>query len=80
MSAREAGALGPRATAALIAADEVAVRRFLEGTLAFNGIASLAEQAVDRFGSGNQPDLDELIALDGEVRSWSEALHIQGAP
>ena len=33
--AREAGRMGPRASAALIAADEVAVARFLDGTLGF---------------------------------------------
>ncbi|MGO9179564.1 MAG: 1-deoxy-D-xylulose-5-phosphate reductoisomerase [Candidatus Limnocylindrales bacterium] len=71
--AREAGAAGPRASAALIAADEVAVRRFLERTLDFPGIARLAAGAVQRFGVGPAPALDELIALDSEVRAWCEA-------
>ena len=71
--AREAGAAGPRASAALIAADEVAVRRFLERTLDFPGIARLAAGAVQRFGVGAAPALDELIALDSEVRAWCEA-------
>ena len=35
--AREAGIAGPRASAALIAADDVAVARFLDGTLDFRG-------------------------------------------
>src|SRR5580765_1810691 len=39
--AREAGLIGSRATAALIAADEVAVERFLDGTLGFTGIPAL---------------------------------------
>ncbi len=69
--AREAGRLGPRASAALIAADEVAVARFLEGTLDFAGIARLLETAVTRFGIGGDasPDLDALVELDGEVRA-----------
>ena len=69
--AREAGLAGPRASAALIAADEVAVARFLAGTLAFPGIPALLEAAVARFGSGPGagPDLDELVALDAEVRA-----------
>jgi 1-deoxy-D-xylulose-5-phosphate reductoisomerase len=69
--AREAGALGPRATAALIAADDVAVARFLAGTLDFRGIPRLLEAAVARFGTagGADPDLDELVALDREVRA-----------
>ena len=50
--AREAGMLGSRASAALIAADDVAVARFLDGTLDFPGIARLLEDAVARFGTG----------------------------
>ncbi len=67
--AREAGRSGPRASAALIAADEVAVARFLDGTLDFNGIPRLLEDAVERFGGGaDDPDLDELVVLDSTVR------------
>ena len=69
--AREAGELGPRATATLIAADDVAVARFLDGSLGFTGIPRLLDQAVERFGSagGPDPDVDELVALDREVRA-----------
>jgi 1-deoxy-D-xylulose-5-phosphate reductoisomerase len=72
--ARDAGWLGPRASAALIAADEVAVSRFLAGSLDFPGIARVLAAAVDRFGvagrgESSAPDLDELIALDAEVRA-----------
>jgi len=69
--AREAGRTGSRASAALIAADEVAVARFLDGSLDFPGIPRLLEAAVRRFGEGaNQaPDVDGLIALDREVRA-----------
>jgi 1-deoxy-D-xylulose-5-phosphate reductoisomerase len=69
--AREAGRLGPRATTALIAADDVAVARFLEGSLDFPGIPRLLEATVARFGTAGaaDPDLDEVLALDAEVRS-----------
>jgi 1-deoxy-D-xylulose-5-phosphate reductoisomerase len=68
--AREAGRAGPRASAALIAADEVAVARFLDGTLGFTGIPAMLEAAVGRFGGGaGAPDVDELVALDAEVRA-----------
>jgi 1-deoxy-D-xylulose-5-phosphate reductoisomerase len=69
--AREAGRIGSRASAALIAADEVAVARFLEGTLDFPGIPRLLEAAVRRFGEGadQAPDVDGLVALDREVRA-----------
>jgi 1-deoxy-D-xylulose-5-phosphate reductoisomerase len=69
--ARDAGRVGSRATAALIAADEVAVGRFLDGSLDFPGIPRLLEAAVARYGGGadQAPDVDELIDLDREVRA-----------
>jgi 1-deoxy-D-xylulose-5-phosphate reductoisomerase len=78
--AREAGRLGSRASTALIAADEVAVGRFLDGDLSFPGIARLLEAAVDRFGRGGDPspDLETLIALDAEVRGACAAATRQG--
>lgn len=68
---REAGRRGPRASAALIAADDVAVDRFMKGTLEFAGIAALCADAMNRFGSGDEPQLEELIELDREVRVWA---------
>ena len=79
--AREAGRLGPRATTALIAADDVAVARFLDGTLDFTGLPRVLEAAVARFGTtgGPDPDLDEVLALDAEVRANLAGLP-SGAP
>jgi 1-deoxy-D-xylulose-5-phosphate reductoisomerase len=81
--ARDAGRLGPRATAALIAADDVAVDRFLDGSLDFPGIPRVLEAAVARFGAAGGPgshggddagpDLDELTALDAEVRAFARS-------
>ena len=69
--AREAGRIGQRATTALIAADDVAVERFLGGSLRFDEIPALLAAAVARFGEGpdQAPDVDALLALDGEVRA-----------
>jgi 1-deoxy-D-xylulose-5-phosphate reductoisomerase len=68
--AREAGRFGPRASAALISADEVAVARFLEGTLDFPGIPRLLEAAVERYGiDGGDPDVDGLVDIDRSVRA-----------
>jgi 1-deoxy-D-xylulose-5-phosphate reductoisomerase len=67
--AREAGRMGPRASAALIVADEVAVARFLARTLEFTGIPRLLEAAVTRFGVGpGAPGVDELLELNREIR------------
>ncbi len=69
--ARAAGRTGSRASAALIAADEVAVARFLDGTLDFTGIPRLLESAVTRYGEGSDqaPAFEELVALDATVRA-----------
>lgn len=68
--AREAGRLGPRASAALIVADEVAVARFLARTLEFTGIPRLLEDAMIRFGGGSgAPGVEELVALEREIRT-----------
>ena len=69
--ARAAGRLGPWASAALIAADDVAVERFLAGSLGFTGIPALLEAAVERFGrtGSGVPDVDDLVELDAAVRS-----------
>jgi 1-deoxy-D-xylulose-5-phosphate reductoisomerase len=69
--AREAGEIGSRASAALIAADDVAVERFLAGTLEFTEVANLLEAAVQRFGGGadQAPGVEALVELDREVRA-----------
>ena len=75
--ARRAGRQGPWASAALIAADEVAVGRFLAGGLAFPGITRLVDAAVARYGEPSgaspAPDLPALLALDAEVRAFAAA-------
>ncbi|MFN8518463.1 MAG: 1-deoxy-D-xylulose-5-phosphate reductoisomerase [Chloroflexota bacterium] len=76
--ARDAATLGPRATAALMCADEVAVARFLEGSLSLPGIHGLTSGAVDRFGHGAAPDVDELTELDAQVRAWAAASDHEG--
>jgi 1-deoxy-D-xylulose-5-phosphate reductoisomerase len=71
--ARDAGRIGQRATTALIAADDVAVGRFLDGSLGFTGIPALLGAAVEAFGGGSDqsPDVSGLVALDAEVRAWA---------
>jgi 1-deoxy-D-xylulose-5-phosphate reductoisomerase len=78
--AREAARVGPSATAALVPADDVAVARFLNGSLPFTGIVALVEAAVERFGDGPAaPSEEELEAVDAEVRAWARAWSY-GAP
>jgi 1-deoxy-D-xylulose-5-phosphate reductoisomerase len=79
--AREAALAGPWATAAYIAADEVAVERFLAGSLAFTDIPHVLEAAVNRFAASavSPPDVDELLALDLEVRRSSASVRAGAA-
>jgi 1-deoxy-D-xylulose-5-phosphate reductoisomerase len=78
--AREAGLRGPWATAALIAADDVAVGRFLDGSLDFPGIPRLLESAMERFGGGTgDPGVEDLEALDAAVRAEFGAAPTAGA-
>ncbi len=71
--ARAAGEAGPGATAPLIAADDVAVERFLAGSLSYPGMARLIERAIERFSVPHAPGLEELEAIDGEVRAWARS-------
>jgi 1-deoxy-D-xylulose-5-phosphate reductoisomerase len=66
-SRRAAEAGGNRGTI-LNAADEVAVAAFLAGRLPFTGIADTIDRSVERWGADAEPGIDELVALDAEVR------------
>jgi len=66
LRAAEAG--GNRGTI-LNAADEVAVASFLEGRASFPSIAHTIDSAVQRWGTANEPELDDIVTLDAEVRS-----------
>ena len=78
-SARAADAGGNRGTI-LNAADEAAVAAFLAGTITFPRIAGVISDAVERWGDRAEPDLDGIVALDGEVRAaLSAELGLGGA-
>ena len=65
-AAAEAG--GNRGTI-LNAADEVAVEAFRAGRIGFGDIARTIADAVDRWGSADEPGLDAIAGLDVEIRS-----------
>jgi 1-deoxy-D-xylulose-5-phosphate reductoisomerase len=66
---REAAAAGGNRGAILNAADEIAVAAFLAGRLAFDQIPRVIDDAVGRWGGSDEPDLDQILAMDGEVRA-----------
>lgn len=68
--AREAMRLEERGgTAAFNAANEVAVEAFVGGALRFTGIIEVIEAALDRLPAAAVTTVDEVLALDGEVRA-----------
>jgi 1-deoxy-D-xylulose-5-phosphate reductoisomerase len=77
--ARAAGQAGPGATAALIAADDVAVERFLSGSLSFPGITAVVAEAVARFSVPRPPTIEDLEVIDAEVRAWARAAAVDGS-
>jgi 1-deoxy-D-xylulose-5-phosphate reductoisomerase len=70
---REAAAAGGNRGTVVNAADEVAVAAFLLGALPFTGIPTTITHAVDRWGSDAEPNLEEIVALDAEVRGALES-------
>lgn len=66
---RDAASAGGNRGTILNAADELAVAAFLSGSIAFPRIGAVIGEAVDRWGSDDEPDLETLLALDAEVRA-----------
>jgi len=66
---RAAAAAGGNRGTILNAADEAAVAGFLAGTITFPRIAGVIAGAVERWGDASEPALDEIVALDDEVRA-----------
>lgn len=66
---RAAAAAGGNRGTILNAADEIATAAFLEHRIAFPRIANVIDQAVERWGRDAEPELDEIGALDAEVRT-----------
>ena len=74
MEAAQAGGTYP---AALCAADEVAVRLFLEGTVGFMEIPRLVQQVVDEHDPGSAISLDDVMDADAWARR--RTLELAGA-
>ena len=66
--AREAGLGGDAATCALNAANEVAVRAFLQGELAFLGISEVVKAVAEAGAAGGFGTYDEVVAVDRWAR------------
>jgi 1-deoxy-D-xylulose-5-phosphate reductoisomerase len=66
--ARNAGERGGTVPCAYNAANEVAVRAFLDGRIAFLDVAEVVEETLARIDGAPARDLDDLIEADEEAR------------
>jgi 1-deoxy-D-xylulose-5-phosphate reductoisomerase len=71
--AREAGEAGGTAPCVLNAADEVAVRAFLDERLPFTGIAEVVERVLGEMPAETVGHFEDLFAVDAEARERAEA-------
>jgi 1-deoxy-D-xylulose-5-phosphate reductoisomerase len=71
--AREAGRTGGTAPAVLNAANEVAVRAFLDGRIGFLDIAALVERALEDVASVPADSLDTVLDADRSARASVQA-------
>ena len=59
------------------AADEIAVKRFIDGNIGFMDIPKLIEKALDKFGSGTKdPSIDVILEADKDVRIFVESIDL----
>jgi 1-deoxy-D-xylulose-5-phosphate reductoisomerase len=72
--AREAGLKGDRCTCALNAANEVAVRAFLDGRLGFLGIAQVVEAVIGESEAGGFGTYEQVAAVDQRTRLMAERI------
>ena len=79
-TALAAGRSGVRATSALIAADDIAVGRFLAGECRFGAIPEILEATVGALEAGATPtSVESLLELHAEARAYAAALPIPEA-
>jgi 1-deoxy-D-xylulose-5-phosphate reductoisomerase len=64
----EAGKIGGTMPCVLNAANEVAVKAFLEGRIGFTDIPALIRRKMDGHSPRMNPDIDEILALDDEIK------------
>ena len=75
--ALEAGKKGGTYPAVLCAADEVAVQAFIDGSILFTAIPRVVEAVLERVGSCESPNLDDILLADRQARQVA-ALCIDG--
>jgi 1-deoxy-D-xylulose-5-phosphate reductoisomerase len=70
--AYDAAEAGGAKTVALNAADEVAVAAFLEGSIAFDEIPRIIEDALSASNSGKLGSIPEVLQADSDARRYAQ--------
>jgi 1-deoxy-D-xylulose-5-phosphate reductoisomerase len=70
--AYDAAEAGGAKTVALNAADEVAVAAFLEGSIAFDDIPRIIEDALSASNSGKLSSIPEVLQADSDARRYAQ--------
>lgn len=78
--ARDAGKAGGTMPCVLNAANEAAVHAFLAGSIGFMDIPALVREALDDHQVTTRPDLEEIIALDRDIKNMIADRIRAGAP
>lgn len=74
--AMEAGRQGGTYPAAMAAADEVAVARFLRAEIGFLDIPAIVDSVLEKHVSTADPDLEAVLAADTLAREQAQALRV----
>jgi len=61
----------PKRGVVVNAANEVAIERFLDGSIPFGAIARLTLAAYERFADADPASIDDVFTIDREVRAWT---------
>ena len=77
--AMEAGRLGETFPAAMAAADEVAVERFIAGEIGFLDVPTVIEAVMEEHRPVADPDLEAILEADARARAQARAVSA-GAP
>ena len=70
--AYEAGKAGGTMAAVMNAANEVAVKGFLDGELSFLGIAAVVKEMMDKHSLINKPSVEEVLGVDKSVKEETQ--------
>jgi len=70
----EAARKGGLFPAALLAADEVLVRAYLDGSIAYSDFAPIMERVLARFDASGEYDLSDVLYINAEAEKYTQSV------